>query len=118
MKESIKAIAIGYNGHTPIEPEALRYIVKSSFGGFKKGEVVAMTEDKAHGLLVAGKIAELEACPICHEYGWWLSKGGQVICGVCRPPARVELEQWIGGRKAFLKKRDRLLSMEDHACGR
>ncbi|MGD0488255.1 MAG: hypothetical protein ABSB94_13785 [Syntrophorhabdales bacterium] len=67
---------------------------------FKKGQIITMAEDKAHGLLAAGKIAELKPCHVCNEYAWWLSIHGVLVCGICHPPAPGTVKKWIGDQEA------------------
>jgi len=69
----------------------MTYVVQAPFmsksGEIRKGQVIAMPEDRARALVAAGKIAELSPCHACREYAWWLSIGGALVCGVCHPPA-------------------------------
>jgi hypothetical protein len=98
------------------------YTVEQPFraktGKIRKGQVIAMPEDKAGRLLKAGKIAEVQPCPACEEYAWWLSTYGVLMCGVCHPPASAALvKRWIGDPEAYVRmKMTRpavLLSFED-----
>jgi hypothetical protein len=90
---------------------ALRYIVQTSFAGFKRGQVIAMTEEKAEALVKAGNITELSDCPTCGEYAWWLSVDGKLVCGVCRLPKKPELLRWVGGRLNHIGATERRRSM-------
>jgi len=90
---------------------ALRYIVHTSFAGFKRGQVIAMTEDEAQALLTAGNITELSDCPTCGEYAWWLSVSGALVCGACRFPKKPELLRWVGGRLNHIEVMERRRSM-------
>ncbi|MGD0658833.1 MAG: hypothetical protein ABSD38_12270 [Syntrophorhabdales bacterium] len=98
------------------------YTVEEPFraksGEIRKGQVVTMTEDTAKALLKAGKIAEVKPCPSCHEFAWWLSIHGVLVCGLCHPPASPALvKRWIGDQEAYARmKASRLgvlLSFED-----
>jgi hypothetical protein len=100
------------------------YIVRRSFrakcGEIKKGQVIAMAEDKAQPLLRAGKITELKGCHICHKYAWWLSMYGALRCGVCHPPVSGAVRRWIGGPEALgqaegQRTRRHLLSWEERS---
>jgi ssDNA-binding Zn-finger/Zn-ribbon topoisomerase 1 len=75
------------------------YTVEEPFraktGEIRKGQVIAMPEDKADRLLKAGKIAEVKPCPNCNEYAWWLSIHGVLVCGVCHPPVSGTVKKWI-----------------------
>jgi hypothetical protein len=83
------------------------FIVQTSFkaksGEIKKGQVIAVPEDKAQALVRSGKIAELRNCHICGEYAWWLSAHGALACGVCHPPAPGAGKKWIGDPEALNK---------------
>ena len=79
------------------------YLVQISFktksGEVRKGQIINMPEDKAQPLLEAGKVTELGVCHICHEYAWWLSVYGVLVCGVCHPPFAPDLvKRWIGNQ--------------------
>ena len=45
------------------------------------------TIDAVRGLLESRKIKPAGPCHICHEYEWWLSIYGVMVCGTCHPPA-------------------------------
>lgn len=63
----------------------------------RRGQIINMPEDRARPLLEAGKITELGECHACHEYAWWLSIHGVLVCGVCHPLATPDLaKRWIG----------------------
>ncbi|MCX5803559.1 MAG: hypothetical protein NTU69_08540 [Proteobacteria bacterium] len=42
--------------------------------------------ESVRGLIEAGKVRPAEPCHICHEYRWWLSIYGVLVCGYCHPP--------------------------------
>jgi len=46
-----------------------------------------MPEDKAQPLLTARKIEKLGDCPVCHEWAWWVSIHGVLVCGIYHPSA-------------------------------
>jgi hypothetical protein len=72
---------------------AMDFTGRTSQGGqqIKKGQVLSMQREKAQPLLSAGKIAELQPCPICGGGDYWLSIHGPLVCTRCHPPARPEL---------------------------
>lgn len=82
----------------------MTFIVQTSFkaksGEIRKGQIVAMPEDKAEVLLRAGKIRELRACHVCHADPWWLSVHGVLVCGACHPPPAPDLvKRWIASNE-------------------
>jgi hypothetical protein len=94
----------------------MTYIVRVPFearsGEIKKGQIIAMPENKAQALVTAGKITELKSCHICGDFAWWLSIYGALRCGTCHPPASAELvKRWIGDG-------DRLTTMKMALRGR
>ncbi len=40
-------------------------------------------------------------CHICHEYAWWLSIHGVLVCGVCHPPKPTTVKKWISDPEAY-----------------
>jgi hypothetical protein len=83
------------------------YIVREPFkakiGEIKKGQIVSVPEDTAKSLLAAGKIAEIDPCPNCHEYAWWLSIHGVLVCGCCHPPMPGTIKKWVGDSERYSK---------------
>lgn len=83
----------------------MTFIVQASFkarsGEVRRGQIIAMPEDKAEVLVRAGKIAELQPCPICGTFSWWLSIHGVLVCGVCHPPMPATVKKWIGDPEAY-----------------
>jgi hypothetical protein len=80
------------------------YLVQIPFraksGEVRKGQIINLPRDKAQPLLMAGKIAELVNCHICHTSSWWLSVHGPLVCGVCHPPAIPDIvKRWIGNER-------------------
>jgi hypothetical protein len=66
-------------------------------GEVRKGQIISLADETARSLILTGKLAELKMCPICHEYAWWLSMYGVLVCGVCHPPPGSKLvKRWIG----------------------
>ena len=69
----------------------VRVPFKTKSGEVRKGQVIAMPEDKAEALVRAGKITELLPCHICGDFAWWLSVRGVLVCGTCHPPVSPEI---------------------------
>jgi hypothetical protein len=100
--------------------EMSAYIVQEPFraksGEIRRGQIITMSEDKAKTLVTVGKIAELQPCPICRHYAWWLSVYGVLVCGVCHPPAPGSVKKWIADPETLIRmKADKpaaLLSFE------
>jgi hypothetical protein len=68
--------------------------LKTSAGLIELKPGDAFTPRKISGvveLIPAGKVKPAESCHRCHEYNWWVSIYGVLICGFCHPPASKEL---------------------------
>ena len=85
----------------------IAYIVQEPFraksGEIRRGQIITMSEDKAKPFVAGGKIAELQHCPICGAFSWWLSLHGVLICGVCHPPMSGTVKKWIGDPEAYAR---------------
>ena len=91
-----------------METTSLKALANKVLQRNKKGnsmEIKSFHTGKPEGLKVSivsladtgENFPEIRACHICHEFAWWLSTHGVLVCGVCHPPARPGLvKKWIG----------------------
>ena len=62
-----------------------------------------------------------DPCHTCHEYAWWVSIYGVLVCGYCHPPASPELVMVRLSIGQAEEKRDRNMLSRDgmnHPCER
>jgi len=82
---------------TFITTTPLRLKTQRSIEVFQPGDTFTPKKIEAvRGLIESGKVRPASPCHICHEYRWWLSTHGVLICGYCHPPASKELvKTWV-----------------------